>query len=310
MAVNTVELLERLTLVAPLGLRFHDAATGERVGGGLNVTVYPANNTLQRTEAFPNRSGVYVVHHAPGLREFEHGAGDDEFWRNLPPPRSFVVEVIDGERRFQPFSFEAELPAPRGLFNWLSPVEPSPPAGARSLPLYSAPARAVSPGMAVIRADLWDAEADTPAAWAVLEARLEGQLQARGLSDERGRVALVFPYPKPTDAPTSSPVASPPVNKNVPLLEQTWELALSAGYAPADDTAARRPPAIPDLRATLEQLNAPPAKLWTDLAAQEELLSVTLKYGPELILKSQDSINVSPPAPRSVLYITPAGSPP
>jgi hypothetical protein len=308
--VNPVEVLERMTLVAPLGLRFHDAATGERVGGDLVVTVYPASDITRRVAAFVNRSGTYVLHHAPGLSEFEHGAGDEEFWNHLPP-REFIVEVLDQERRFQPFTFAAQLPAPRGLFNWLSPAEPSPPAGAQqSIPLYSAPARGLQSGMAVVRADLWDAEANAPAAWAVIEARLDGQLHARGLSDRRGSVALIFPYPKPTDSPLASPVSSPPVNKNVPLLEQTWELMLSAGYAPPDAAAATKPAPLPDLRATLDQLNAPPAKLWTDFGGGVELVGVTLKYGQELILKSQDSITVSPPAPQSVLFITPAGSPP
>lgn len=308
---NPVQVLERLTLVAPLGLSFHDAATGERIGGGLTVTIYPANNSAQRVAAFANRSGIYVLHHAPGLRALEQGAGDEAFWKNLPPTQTFVVEVRDTERRFQPFRFEAALPAPRGLFNWVSPFEPSPPAeGNSSIPLYSAPARAPRSGMAVVRADLWDAQANAPAAWAIVEARLDGQLHARGLSDERGRVALIFPYPKPTDSPLASPIASPPVNKNVPLLEQTWELTLNAGYAPADDDAARNPSPLPDLRATLDQLNAPPARLWADFAGQEELAGVTLKYGRELILKSQDSFTVSPPAPQSVLFITPAGSPP
>lgn len=309
---HPVEILERLTLVAPLGLRFHDVATGVSVGGGLSVTVYPANNSARRVEARVNRSGTYVLHHAPGLRAFEQGAGDEDFWQNLPAPQSFIVEVVDREGRFQPFSFEAELPAARGLFNWLPPFEPSPPsppAAAQSIPLYSAPARALDSGMAVVRADLWNAQANAPAAWAVLEARLGGVLQARGISDERGSIALIFPYPKPTDSPLSSPVESPPLlNKNVPLLEQTWELTLNAGYAPAASDAT--PARLPDLRATLDQLNAPHAKLWTDLAAHEELAGVTLRYGQELILKSQDSITVSPPAPQSVLFITPAGSPP
>lgn len=306
MAVNHFEVLERFARVAPLGLRFHDAATGENVGGGLNVTVYPANNSARRVEALVNRSGTYVLHHAPNLRAFEHGAGDDEFWQNLPTPQTFVVEVVDQERRFQPFLFELELPAPRGLFNWLPPFESSPPTSAKSVPLYSAPARALRSGMAVVRADLWNAQVDAPAAWAVVEARLDGQLHARGLSDERGSIALIFPYPKPTDAPLASPIASPPVNKNVPLLEQTWELTLNAGYAPPDDDSATRPAPLPDLRAALDQLNAPPARLWADFAGQEELAGVTLKYGQELILKSQDSITVSPPAPQSVLFITPA----
>jgi hypothetical protein len=311
---NPVQILERLTMVAPLGLRFHDVVTGAIIGSGLNVTVYPANNSARRVEAFVNRSGTYVLHHAPGLRSFEQGTGDDEFWENPPPPppQPFIIEVIDLERRFQPFLFTAELPAARGLFNWLPPFEPSPPSppsAAKSVPLYSAPARALDSGMAVIRADLWNPQANAAAAWAVVEARLGGVLQARGISDERGRIALIFPYPKPSDAPLSSPVESPPVNKNVPLLEQTWELTLSAGYvAPASSPAT--PATLPDLRATLDQLNAPPAKLWIDFAGGEELASVTLGYGRELILKSQASITVSPPAPQSVLFITPAGSPP
>jgi hypothetical protein len=177
------------------------------------------------------------------------------------------------------------------------------------VPLYSAPARALDSGMAVLRADLWNPIRRAPAAWAVLEARMGGVLQARGISDERGSIALIFPFPKPTDAPFASPVESPPVNKNVPLLEQTWELTLAAGYAPASLPATPASP-LPDLRATLEQLNAPPAKLWTDFAGGEELAGVALRYGQELILKSQDSLNVSPPAPQSVLFITPAGSPP
>jgi hypothetical protein len=310
------QILERLTMVAPLGLRFHDAATGGFVASGLSVSVYPANNNARRVEAFVNRSGTYVLHHAPGLRAFEGGAGDEAFWKNLPPPQPYIVEVVDLERRFQPFLFEAELPSERGLFNWLPPFEPSPPSppvAMKSVPLYSAPARTLDSGMAIIRADLWNPVRRAPAAWAVLEARMGGALQARGISDERGSIALIFPYPKPSDAPLSSPVESPPVNKNVPLLEQTWSLTLSAGYAPASSAetpSATTTASLPNLRATLDQLNAPPAKLWLDFAAHEELGSVTLGYGQELILKSQDSINVSPPAPQSVLFITPAGSPP
>jgi hypothetical protein len=311
---QTLQILERLTLVAPLGLRFHDAATGESVASGLVVTVYPANNAARRVAAVVNRSGTYVLHHATGLREFEQGAGDDEFWATLPQPQAFIVEVLDGERRFQPFVFEAELPAARGLYRWPSPFEPSPPsppsvsATQSSIPLYSAPARALSSGMAVVRADMWDTQRSAPAAWAVLEARIGGQLHARGLSDERGSIALIFPYPKPNDAPLASPVESPPRNQNVPLLEQTWDITLNAGYAPGPPGS--NAPSFPDLRATLDQLNAPPARLWADFAGADELTGATLRYGQELVLKSQDSVNVSPPAPQSVLFITPAGSPP
>ena len=39
----TIAVLEHMTHVAPLGLRFADLATGQLVGAGLQVLVAPAN---------------------------------------------------------------------------------------------------------------------------------------------------------------------------------------------------------------------------------------------------------------------------
>ena len=72
--------------VAPLGVRFRDVVTDTLVGDGLSVTVYPAAAPARRVTAQANRSGVYVVHHAPGLRAFEQGAGDSAFWADAAPP--------------------------------------------------------------------------------------------------------------------------------------------------------------------------------------------------------------------------------
>src|SRR5215203_2623291 len=93
--------IEKLSLVAPLGLCFHDAATGERVTGGLSVSVYAVTKNIRkkRTEAFPNRSGVYVLHKADGLGDFTRGAGDAEFWQKNPPQKFYTVEVSDYENR-------------------------------------------------------------------------------------------------------------------------------------------------------------------------------------------------------------------
>jgi hypothetical protein len=55
--------------------------------------------------AVPNRSGVYVLHQAPGLEAFAFGAGDDVFWDNLLALRPFIIEVSDLQRRFQPLAF-------------------------------------------------------------------------------------------------------------------------------------------------------------------------------------------------------------
>ena len=114
-------LLERQSILAPLGLRFRDAVTGEAVAGGLAVHVYPAAAPSARTRALPNRSGAYVLHRAPGLHDAARGAGDEAFW-NTVTRKSFTVEVVDELRRYLPFTFTVELPA-RGLLNWVWPLE-------------------------------------------------------------------------------------------------------------------------------------------------------------------------------------------
>src|SRR5262249_39340010 len=67
--------IERLTLVAPLGLRFWDEVSGRAVGDGLLVTVYPETQPARRVPALSNRSGIYVLHQLPGVREFTNGTG-------------------------------------------------------------------------------------------------------------------------------------------------------------------------------------------------------------------------------------------
>jgi hypothetical protein len=310
--LSPVRVLERLTLTAPLGVTFHDAATGSRVGAGLDVSIYAKASPALHVPMRANPSGVYVLHHAPGLsRDVEFGAGDEEFWTrmSLLPPQTYVMEVVDLERRFQPFSLEIDLPV-RGIFRWVSPLDTSPPASdaPASIPLYSAPARRVPPGMAVVRADLFDATADAPAAWAAIEATYEGELVARGFADARGQLALIFPYPQPPTFAVASPVESPPASHSPPLFEQKWDVTLHAGYAgrPTGTLVAD----TPDLRATLGQLSAPPAHLWADEVGGAELTGVELQYGRESVLKTQHAISSSPPAQPSALLITPAGSPP
>ena len=305
--MNTVHVLERLTLTAALGLVFRDTATGDRVGAGLNVEVYRKTIPRVRATAHPNPSGVYVLHDAPGLGSSRFGAGDEAFWATQPELPGYVVEVSDSERRFLPFSFEVEL-FQRGVYSFESPLAASSPPEPTTVPLYSSATRKVPPGFAAVRAELLDAATNAPAAWAVIEARAAGRLAARGISDERGRLALLFPHPAPARSAATSPPESPPVMRAAPLAEQSWELSLAAGYT----GELSRPPvaAFPDLHRLLGQLNGPPATLWADRAGGEELSHVTLRFGRELILRSDSFVSLSPPTPQSALLITPAGSPP
>jgi len=316
--IQQIQQLERLTLVAPLGLRFCDFSSGTFVGDGLDVQVYPSGNPTQKVSAFANRKGVYVLHHAPGLRDLEHGDGTQAYWDNLPPPRNFVIEVSDNERRFQSFQFTAGLPV-RGVYEWTDPGLGSPPAGVKGIPLYSSPVRSVPAGMAVLRADLWDASNDIAASWAVLEASLNDRTIARGIADEQGRIAVIFPYPAPRSfsisSPPGSPLGSPPTAGTLALTEQVWSLRLRAFYT--TDRPLASPPntfaansTLPELRFTLSQ---PEATIWADTILSEPLLEASLQYGHELVLQSKAATSQpSPPSPtrQSVLFITPGVSPP
>lgn len=302
MNMKMIRRLETNTLTAPLGLRFQDVVTGEFIGTGLSVVAWPAPNPARRLPLLVNRSSVYVLHAAPGLRDFARRAGA-EVWQEPLPRRPFVIEVRDEEERFLPFRLTIELPV-RGIYRW---ADISPAGSAPGIPLYSTVTRLAPPGMAVVRAELYDPAQGRPAAWAVLEARRGGRLLGRGVADELGRVALIFPYPAPRTSPLGSPPSSP-LNGVQPLSAQTWSLQLQAFYAPpltapmpgSPEQAAAEPP---DLQAVLSQRAA---SLWDDAARTRPAPEAELAYGRALILRSREGNPASPAAPLSVLFITPA----
>ncbi|MFL6254980.1 MAG: hypothetical protein ACJ74T_08145 [Pyrinomonadaceae bacterium] len=168
---------------------------------------------------------------------------------------------------------------------------------AAALPLFSAPTRSASGGLATLRASLWDAHAAAPAAWALLEARIDGGPTVRGLADEQGRVALVFPYPEPAAFAEQSPPSAP-------FTKQEWPVQLFASYMP------QRP--VPTLPSLPDALAQPRAKLWADSGLTAPLAQATLRSGQELVVRSFDTSPEAPLGgrPLPVLLITPAGSPP
>src|SRR5947209_17598866 len=163
--IDPIVVIEHMTLVTPFGIRFWDEGTGRDVNDGLNVTAYAAGSAVRqvqtipdqrqvisirapRVQAFPNRQGVYVLRNLPGLRSAENGEGDANYWTSVSK-RSFVIEVVDTYRRFQPFSFQADLPA-QGLFTLsCAPISSPLNTAKQVVPLYSAPARTVPGAMAV-----------------------------------------------------------------------------------------------------------------------------------------------------------------
>jgi hypothetical protein len=318
------QVIETLSLVAPLGLCFHDAATGERISDGLNVSVYPETKSVRknRTSAFPNRAGVYVLHRAYGLENFPNGTGDAEFWQDNPPQKSYIVEVSDTENRFQSFQFTVELPV-RGIYQWENLPVASPTKKLSSIPLYSAPTRKVFGGISVIRAELRESPANAspnlpaqtdaqlkPVSFAVLEARFDGDLIARGIAGKDGKIALLFP----ALSPQSNPLVSPPATATrVSLAEQQWLLDLTIKYEP--NIFQTSPPNLsesdeevfPDLRLVLAQGTG---TIWADAGKTEEYTTATLYLGRELILRSRAEILSPMPdeatADSSFLFVSPA----
>jgi hypothetical protein len=140
---------------------------------------------------------------------------------------------------------------------------------------------------------------EAPAAWAVVEARGPGQPWSRGVADAAGRLALIFPYPEPVPGPPLSPIGSPLAGTGGALWEQEWEVEVQAFYTPQAPV-----PPVPDLCTVLSQA---PASLWADEDQGTPLTGAILRYGQDLILRSEGG---SPRAPLSILFITSAGSPP
>ena len=297
---RSVIVLDRLTMVAPLGLRFQDATTGETVRDGLTVTAYPVTRPAARRTLITNRRGIHALHDAPGLRDLQNGAGDSDYWNNLPATKDFVIEVVDQQARFIPFQFVAGLP-----IQWNTTV--SSPPGIKDISLYSAPTRTSPAAMAIVRADLWDPTIGADgagAASAVLELYDNDQLLARGVADEQGKIMVPFPYPAPRSFPIISPPGSPPVSRPA-LTDQSWTFQARALHAspiqsPLETSSEE---SLPDLQTVLSQ---PEANLWADEARTEQLQEVAVQFGCEKVLRSRSS-SASPPGRECpVLFITPA----
>src|SRR5437764_3437647 len=151
MELTGVQVLDRLSLVTPLGIRFWDAVTNSVIADGLRVVVHPNDNLNLSTQGFPNRLGIYIFRNLPGLRAVENGVDEDAttFWSNPPVQLPFVLEVYDYDQRFLPFQINMTLPQ-HGLFA-LSCVKVGVPSQPTTLvPLFSAPPRAVPGGLAVL----------------------------------------------------------------------------------------------------------------------------------------------------------------
>lgn len=275
-----VAVLETVSIVTPLAVRFRDEATLSFVAADLSVVVYPQGVPELATAGAVNRSGLFVFRNLPGLRAVERGGGDADFWAANPPRFPFVLSVRDTSGRFLPYSLAVLLPQRRVLgIGAVSPVASPPLAQTGSdtafLPLFSAASRPLPEGMAALRTELF--EIDRPAAWAVVEATAGDRRTVTGLADAAGRVLLPLPYPKPPLL-LGSPLGSP-LGASGPLTQQSWPVAFSVRYRRRDPV-----PALPDL---VDVLTQPTVTAWQETSRATSWTSAILRYGSELVLTSR-----------------------
>jgi hypothetical protein len=277
--------LERLTVFTPLGIRFWDPARDTQVSDGLTVTARREETRRPVSLAFRTTSGVYAFQGLPGLREIEYPAAESVLTGGPLVTKRFIIEVTDGQRRFLPLVFSMDLPY-RGIF----PTGVASNALGGRLPgfyLFSSPTRPVMPSLAVVRAQLEELIDETtrrPAAHAILELQMAGQPTAYGLADERGRVAVFFPYP--TFTGTVGGVS--PLTSLAAVGPQRWEVSVGVRYDPPALTVPRGS-RLPDLRSICSQA---PGIIWSTLAVPPGLavtqLSAELTFGQELMLRTDD----------------------
>jgi hypothetical protein len=306
--IPDIRVLEKRSLVCPFGVRFWDSVTRTSIGDGLRVTARPAlggSGTLDR-EAILTRSDVFAFHNLPGLRREENGQGDSTYWDEIEshPMRrkSFVVKVNDRFGRFLPFTFTAEMPH-RGLFQFdpifspLSPLAP-PQSGALGLPLFSAPARPIPGGMAVVRAQITTFPGNDPASFALVEIQAKSvsgpMVSVHGVADLQGGVAVIFPYP---ELPPPASFGSPSAGEGQALSSREWTVDVRVFWGPVPSDGG-----LPDLADVL--FNQPERVVLSGTSPVQLLAPQSLRFGRDLILRSGQGASLS------FLSINSAASPP
>ncbi|MCC6176237.1 MAG: hypothetical protein IT305_13100 [Chloroflexi bacterium] len=153
-----LRVLDVVTMLAPLGVRYWDEVTQSVVDRGLIVEAYPAGAPRLRVAGQVNLSGIYVFHHLSWLREIERRSGDAALWDSVLSPEMrpiYVVEIHDSERRYLSLQFKVPAPWPK-VYTGSIDVMGQPTARPPGLPFLNSPTRSAPPGMGVLRAELFD----------------------------------------------------------------------------------------------------------------------------------------------------------
>lgn len=300
---------EKITIFTLLGIRFRDSVLDKQVSDNLIVRAFPGSGSGPVVNAFRTASGVYAFQGLPGMHDIETYEGDSVPGPPLSGKKSFIIEIKDKLRRFLPVVFTVKLPLPYNgvyLSGGEDGVTETPPSGSNppAFYLFSAPTRTVSCGLAAIRATLVEQSTRKPAAYAMMEVRVEEEEVTNkwyGIADDRGCITVLFPYP----SIKISLNTSPPADTDTLLYQHEWKLTIRVRYAPAE-LSYPVDMKIPLLESILKQS---PGVIWTVRAeapvidAYVSEWSTVLTFGQELILRTEG-------VEKSELWIDAGTSPP
>jgi hypothetical protein len=228
-------------------------------------------------------SGIYGFRSLPGLRPFETGDRPASDWcdpaGDSPPgdtAANFVVTVEDRRQRFLPQALHLCLPRERLM----------------EVPLFSAPARAPLPGLAVLHGELWDRAHARPAAWAMITASTAAATYV-GLADARGMATLFVPY-----ASTLPPLQGSPPQGSGDVDQLSWPLVIQVFYQPAQQQPV---PGLdwPETRSILEQHRA---AVYDTPLNHGPSITRSLRFGQDLVISTE---GLDPPH-QSRLLVDPA----
>jgi len=276
-----IQIIERVRITTPLGLRFRDIVTDQLVRSGLRVTARLEDDPLRVVTAQPTAGGIYAFHHLPELRDIEYANEDLRLDQLGAVTRRYIVRVEDPQGIFMPVAFIVSAPQagifPNGEGNG------SPP-GLSAFDLFSQPARLAPGGFAEVCADLIDAAAGLPAAHALLEVRVNGN-NYFGLSDSEGKVVVMLPYPPVEIAGEGSPALFDTLS---PLSEQQWTVYIRVRYQPG---SLQQLPGTeePNLRTVLEQGEG---HIYREPGTPVGELTETLTFAQPLVLRTEGMSNL------------------
>ena len=274
----------RSATFTPLGLQLRDPLSDRPVGAGLDVTARRrAGGRVSR--AFLTPSAVHAFHHLEGLRSLETFPPDDVRELAAVPSEQveIVVAAVDRAGRFLPLVLTVAAPH-WGLVTSEDVLAASVPGGG-PIYLFSAPARTLAPGTAVVRARV-AGTSGTPLAFAIVEVSL-GPDRWAGISDVDGSVAVAFPSPTFGGAVLGSPVAG---TAGTPPDQQVWTVSIAVRSDLAVLDLVDGIPARGREWPTLTSLFAQPHRDIVPAVGSPAAASLTLqlKFGRDLVVRTTD----------------------